>query len=234
MTAFTRALRLRPGPGAAGHRAGLQPADCPLLNHRGLNSAGGCWPARVQVPVGPAARGWWGILLGSGIWKGAPKIMSNTLARGSRPASEAAFNLLGKWRHLLAPSRDPVVSCPVGDLWVTLLLCPAPGFTQQCVSRRECPFVNNSLRRGAWGAQSVKRPIMISAQVGISRFVGSGPASGSSSTVRSLLGILSPPLSLPPPSLPPPSLVPALSLRHSLFLSQNAEIKQSSLHSIRL
>ena len=47
---------------------------------------------------------------------------------------------------------------------------------------------------GRLGApQPVKRPIqlLISAQVMISQFVGSSPASGSGLTVRSLLGILS-------------------------------------------
>ena len=52
---------------------------------------------------------------------------------------------------------------------------------------------------GAWGAQSVERPT--SAQVTISRFVGSSPASGSVLTARSLepaSDSASPPLSAPP------------------------------------
>ena len=54
--------------------------------------------------------------------------------------------------------------------------------------------------RGAWVAQSVERPT--SAQVMISRFVSSGPASGSALTARSLepaSGSVSPSLSAPAP-----------------------------------
>ena len=47
-------------------------------------------------------------------------------------------------------------------------------------------------------------PLLISAQVMISRFVDSSPVSGSALTAWSLLGILSPPLSLSL-SAPPPS-----------------------------
>ena len=53
--------------------------------------------------------------------------------------------------------------------------------------------------RGAWVAQSVKRPT--SAQVMISQFVGSSPASGSVLTAQSLEPIsdsVSPSLSAPP------------------------------------
>ena len=50
---------------------------------------------------------------------------------------------------------------------------------------------------GGLGQLSV--PVLVSAQVTISRFVGSRPASGSVLTVQSLLGILS--LSLPLPCL---------------------------------
>ena len=49
---------------------------------------------------------------------------------------------------------------------------------------------------GAWVAQSVK--CLTIAQVMISRFVSSNPASGSMLTAQSLLGILSPTLSAPP------------------------------------
>ena len=52
---------------------------------------------------------------------------------------------------------------------------------------------------GAWGAQSVERPT--SAQVTISRFVGSSPASGSVPTARRLepaSDSVSPSLSAPP------------------------------------
>ena len=56
--------------------------------------------------------------------------------------------------------------------------------------------IKNSTWRGAWVAQSVK--CLTSAQVMISQFVGSSPASGSMLTARSLLGILSPSLSAPP------------------------------------
>ena len=54
--------------------------------------------------------------------------------------------------------------------------------------------------RGAWVAQSVKRPT--SAQVVISRSVGSSPVSGSVPSVRSLepaSDSVSPSLSAPPP-----------------------------------
>ena len=54
--------------------------------------------------------------------------------------------------------------------------------------------------RGAWVAQSVKRPT--SAQVTISRPVGSSPASGSGLMAQSLepaLDSVSPSLSAPPP-----------------------------------
>ena len=53
--------------------------------------------------------------------------------------------------------------------------------------------------QGAWVAQSVKRPT--SAQVMISQFVGSSPASGSVLTAQSLepaSDSVSPPLSAPP------------------------------------
>ena len=57
-------------------------------------------------------------------------------------------------------------------------------------------------------AQSIKRPTL--AQVMISRFVSSSPASGSALTVQSLLGFsLSLSLSL---SLPSPACSPSLSL----------------------
>ena len=46
-------------------------------------------------------------------------------------------------------------------------------------------YVKISHHGSAWGAQSVKRPI--SAQVMISRFVGSSPAWGSVLTARSLV-----------------------------------------------
>ena len=44
--------------------------------------------------------------------------------------------------------------------------------------------INNPNNRGAWVAQSVKRPTL--AQVMISRLVSSGPASGSVLTAQSL------------------------------------------------
>ena len=59
------------------------------------------------------------------------------------------------------------------------------------------PVFKSAGSGGSWVAQSVKR--LTSAQVMISRFVGSSPASGSVLTVRSMLGILS--LSLPHPLL---------------------------------
>ena len=55
------------------------------------------------------------------------------------------------------------------------------------------------LSKGAWVAQSVKRPT--SAQVMISQFVGSSPATGSVLTARSLEPVsdsVSPSLSVPP------------------------------------
>ena len=54
--------------------------------------------------------------------------------------------------------------------------------------------------RGTWGAQSVELERPTSAQVMISRFVGSSPASGSVLMARSrnLLPILCLPLSAPP------------------------------------
>ena len=57
--------------------------------------------------------------------------------------------------------------------------------------------------RGPWVAQSVERPT--SAQVMISRFVGSSPASGSGLTARGLeppSDSVSPSLSAPPPLTP--------------------------------
>ena len=68
--------------------------------------------------------------------------------------------------------------------------------------RRERTGVLNQkiLSRGAWVAQSVKRPT--SAQVMISRFVGSSPALGSVPTAQSLEPAsesVSPSLSAPPP-----------------------------------
>ena len=60
-------------------------------------------------------------------------------------------------------------------------------------------MIRDSSYRGAWVAQSVKRPT--SAQVMISRFVGSSPALGSVLTVQSLepaLDSMSPSLSAPP------------------------------------
>ena len=68
--------------------------------------------------------------------------------------------------------------------------------------------------RGAWVAQLVKRPT--SAQVMISWFVSSSPASGSVLTAQSLkpdLDSVSPSLSVPPPTH-------ALSLSLSLSLSK--------------
>ena len=50
----------------------------------------------------------------------------------------------------------------------------------------------------AWVTQPVKRPT--AAQIMISWFMSSSPTSGSALTVQSLLGILSPPLSLPLPT----------------------------------
>ena len=60
------------------------------------------------------------------------------------------------------------------------------------------PLINNNYR-GAWVAQSVKRPT--SAQVMISQFVSSSPALGSGLTAQSpepALDSVSPPLSAPP------------------------------------
>ena len=54
-------------------------------------------------------------------------------------------------------------------------------------------------RRGAWAAQSVKRPTLgFGSGHDLMGFVGSGPASGSALAAWSLLGILSPSLSAPP------------------------------------
>ena len=61
-------------------------------------------------------------------------------------------------------------------------------------------YPKNSENRGAWVAQSVERPT--SAQVMISRSVGSSPTSGSVLTARSLESAsdsVSPSLSAPPP-----------------------------------
>ena len=66
--------------------------------------------------------------------------------------------------------------------------------------------------RGAWGAQPVKRPT--SAQVMISRFVSSSPASGSVLTAQSL----EPASDSVSPSLSAPPLL-MLSLARSLSLS---------------
>ena len=56
--------------------------------------------------------------------------------------------------------------------------------------------MQKNIRLGAaGGAQLVK--LLVSAQVTISRLVGSSPTSGSVLTVQSLLGILSLPLSAP-------------------------------------
>ena len=63
------------------------------------------------------------------------------------------------------------------------------------------PSLKNKQTRGAWVARSVKRPT--SAQVMISRSVGSSPASGSVLTAQSLepaSDSVSPSLSHPPPS----------------------------------
>ena len=64
------------------------------------------------------------------------------------------------------------------------------------VSFNTAPRPGQSCVWGAWVAQSVKRPT--SAQVTISRFVSSSPASGSALTAGSLLWILCLPLSAPP------------------------------------
>ena len=60
--------------------------------------------------------------------------------------------------------------------------------------------------RGVWVAQSGKT--LTSAQVVISRFMSSSPTSGSARTERSLLGILSLPLSLLLPCVCTPCLSP--------------------------
>ena len=65
-----------------------------------------------------------------------------------------------------------------------------------CKNIPDSPRTEREEHWGAWAAQSVKRPT--SAQVMISRFVISSPASGSVLTAWSLLQILSPPLSVPP------------------------------------
>ena len=60
-----------------------------------------------------------------------------------------------------------------------------------------------TISRGAWVAQSVKRPTSV--QVMTSQFVNSSPASGSVLTAQSLepaLDSLSPSLSAPPPLMP--------------------------------
>ena len=70
-------------------------------------------------------------------------------------------------------------------------------------------------KRGAWVAQSVKRPT--SAQVMISRFVGSSPTSGSVLTAQSLEPVsdsVSPSLSAPPP------LVLSLRLKNKQILNK--------------
>ena len=71
-----------------------------------------------------------------------------------------------------------------------------------------------SLQTGGGGARSVERPTW--AQVTISRFVGSSPASGSVRTARSLLGILCLPLPLPLRCSLLPSLPPSLSVSFSV------------------
>ena len=79
-------------------------------------------------------------------------------------------------------------------------------------SQKDLVEIMNS--RGAWVAQLVRRPT--SAQVMISRFVGSSPASGSMLTAQSLepaSDSVSPSLSLPPA---PPRLV--------LYLSENKQV----------
>ena len=63
-----------------------------------------------------------------------------------------------------------------------------------------CGVKNLQAPRGAWVAQSVKRPTL--ARVTISRFMGSSPAPGSVPTAQSLRSAsdsVSPCLSVPPP-----------------------------------
>ena len=68
------------------------------------------------------------------------------------------------------------------------------------VPAKLCSVPMSRISRGAWVAQSVKRPT--SAQVMLSRFVSSSPASGSVLTAQSLEPVsdsVSPSLSDPPP-----------------------------------
>ena len=71
-------------------------------------------------------------------------------------------------------------------------------------------FQKGNQVRGAWGAQSVKRPT--SAQVMISRFVGSSPASGSVLTARSLEPLSDSVFPPPPTLLLPPTSTLSLSV----------------------
>ena len=80
-----------------------------------------------------------------------------------------------------------------------LALVKMPREEMELLPPRGVAELNKRHVRGAWVAQSVKLPT--SAPVMISRFVSSSPVLGSVLTVRSLLGILSLPLSLPLPWL---------------------------------
>ena len=79
----------------------------------------------------------------------------------------------------------------------SLCLCPSPAHTV-CLRKMNKPLKTQKKKhlRGAWVAK-----LTVSAQVVISRSVGSCPASGSLLAARGLLGILSPPLSLHLPHL---------------------------------
>ena len=87
----------------------------------------------------------------------------------------------------------------------TGVLCPpAPREYLNSIVDRSSDFCAVTIKgihvRGAWGARSVKPPTW--AQVAISRFVGSSPASGSARTDRSpepASGSVSASLSAPPP-----------------------------------
>ena len=77
------------------------------------------------------------------------------------------------------------------------------------------PSYKNKHGRGAWVAQSLKRPTL--AQVMISRFVGSSPASGSVLTAQSL----------EPAS---DSVSPSLPLPHSCSVSLSLSLSKINKH----
>ena len=96
---------------------------------------------------------------------------------------------------LLAVSKSLTMNILECDFWWT------PGRVSRTAGspgRRASNALRNCHSRGAWVAQSFKRPTL--AQVTISRFAGSSPASGSVLTARSLepaSDSVSPSLSVP-------------------------------------